>query len=570
MYSSPTTSSSSHTLKTIVLTGFNKLPSTVNASIFRKFREGFTTHVKLNCLSHYLDNKYEDVCNNLQQVYPSISPQFIASHVKQQSTSMCAALQLALDVHWNAIADKVNAIAIKSSPAYNGEFIVDNIYIVWGVVLKHFETYSQFHTINWLQSLINIKHKVNDDPAKTLESFMVINRHLNQADIKLPEQLLAAYLLNSLPEEMSSVQQQLCTINVTTVDGVFQAMKMFYDSQIIKSNANNYKSYHNNNNDTEKALTLKSTNKNKSECKYFKQGNCFHGDECKFAHNNNGNNNNKSKRSNNYNARKSDNKSGSEELTSSNDSSDENTMTIGIFNDCLDANGSNYYNIPEYALPVQSGLNKLHLERPNEVILDSGASRNTCCTKRLIKGITRVNPIPMLGISSKIIFVSEVGTMKLNNKIQFANTIYVPNASTNLVSVGRLYDAGLTIKWSKTQAVVCQKDKPLLVFKRVGGVYIYTIPTELLDIDNVEDETNNLGVIINKDSLRKSIIPKKVSQNNTTSSSIKSSSPTVSNTPTTSASTNARNVLTSARGILQTSISNNNGGTYLIPVVQAY
>jgi hypothetical protein len=558
-HTNSSTLSSSHTLKIVVLTGITKLSTTVNATSFRTFRDSFTTYVQLHSLSMYLTNTYEEVCKKMVNLYSTTSTYAIQLHVQQQSESMSAALRLALGIHWNAIADKVAAVATDSTNV--DKFIIDNIYVVWSEVLKQYETYSQFHTISWLRSLIHIKHNSQDDPAKTLERFMVINRQLIQAGTKLPENVLAAYLIDSMPADMSSIQQHLCTINADTTDKVYQAMKLFYDSKITKLGANKSNQ---NNSDIEKALAFSNT----GQCFHFiKHGSCMRGDSCKYSHDSNGKSNSKSKsksQSKYQSKQKSkSNKSGTDHSTAT--TSDDGVVGIHTFNDCLDDYGNIDMKITEHSAVIQPGLHKLHIDRPNEVILDSGASRNTCCTKRLLKDMERVNPIPMLGISNKVMFVSEVGTMKLNSKIEFYNSIYVPNASTNLVSVSRLYDAGLNIKWSKTQAIVSFKGNELIVFKRIGGVYVYTIPGRLADIDDDTDESDTPGVGINK-LPSPGHIPRKgavrftpSTSSSSTSSASTAISPSSSSSTTTSPSTAARNILATARGKVTT--NGNSPGT---------
>ena len=317
-----TSSTSTYTLKVIVLTGLTKLVSPVSATTFRTFRDAFIAHVKLYGLSFYLDDTYENVCYKLQQRYPGISSTTVHSHVREQSASLCAALQLSLGIEWNAISDKLNTLQQSNKQLY----IVDNINKLWGELLTKYETYSMFHTINWLSSLINIKHKESDDPAKTLESIMSINRQLIQAKIILPEQLLCAYLIQSMPDTMSSIQQQLCLNNDIKLDGVYQAMKMYYNRNTTKLDQIDLT--------TEKAMKLTKFNNNNNKtdkqriCYNFIQNKCQFGDKCRFSHdiNNNKNNKNNDNNTNNKNDNNNNNKNDNNN-NNKNDSNDDDDKT---------------------------------------------------------------------------------------------------------------------------------------------------------------------------------------------------------------------------------------------------
>jgi hypothetical protein len=552
----PSTSSTyKNTLKFIVLSDIHKLANNVNTNTFRTFKDQFILTVKLHGLDIYINHTYTEVCNNISLSNTHIPIHAIQAHVKQQSTSMSAAVQLALGTHWHAIQDKL--IIFSKQNQTNETFISDNIYIIWKCILQHFESFSKYHKISWIRQLNQIKHISIDDPAKTLEKIQSINRLLIQSNIILPEAVLAAYLIDSMPSDMSSVQQHLCTTDADTIDDVYTAMKVYYDSKITKSNSinNNNKSLVNA--DIEKALTFKNTpcqqlsvygncpqgveccfshtehaltidNNTSRPCGYHLRGRCLKGDSCNYSH---------------PPKSKFKSKSKSKSTVANNTTVDDDIITIGTFNDCIDY--MNYDELEEatrdYLLAAQQNNNTLHLERPNEFILDSGASRNISCSKKLLTSVERINPVPMLGISSKIIYINQAGLMKLNSKIQLSNTLYLPNASTNLISVTKLLDADIDIKWSKTQAVLSHKGTTLITFKRIGGVFIYTLPTALTDIDNdSDDDSSTPGVIMNKTPTRK-LIPRK---------------PTVAFSPTTSntlsASTVARNQLTAARGTLKT------------------
>jgi hypothetical protein len=546
-YSPP--SSSSIILKApLILTLRNdiKLPATVDASSFATFRDSVIRQVKGCNLFEFIDLPLTTNVQRLQNIYTNASHYVIISFAKQQSRSMAAIILQSLGVHANAIEDKIKSDNIKrdtDDPIID----VDDVYTVWNIIINKYQKSTPFHRVAALQILLAIKHNHNDDPTKTRERIMVIYRQLIQAGTVVPDEMLAAILLGSMPPEMAATQQYLNAQKIEDFETVYDAMKTYYDSKILKSKIYNN---NNNNNDTAKALVMKNTtNKNTDVCRAFQaKGNCRFGNRCRYTHDS------KSKQ----------NDTNDKSAYDNNNESDDDIFTVNMLDDCapdeIDIDDDVIQKL-ESAAAYQSGLEKLHIKRANEVLLDSGASRNTCCTKRLLTSVERVTPIPMLGITGKVSLVNEVGIMKINNKLQFKNTIYVPNASTNLISVSTLYKNKCRVEFSETKASIHHKSTLLATFKLIGGVYIYTFPSNITDIDTSDEESDN--AIINKPS---TVIPRK-SDKNVQFGTVSNKPPTTATTLSSnvSSSTTARSILTNARSkVTSETTSNKNTPTSLV------
>ena len=189
---------------------------------------------------------------------------------------------------------------------------------------------------------------------------------------------------------------------------------------------------------------------------------------------------------------------------------------------------------------LHSNMKTLQINKLNEILLDSASSAHAVSNLGLLKDIIDIQPKPMQAVTGKITFITQAGRMRLNGKIDFFDTLAIKNGNTNVVSVARIYDADINIKWSKTKAVLIYKNKELITFERIGNIYIYKLKSNLINVDDKRDnesDTPGIGIV----PPREPVIPKK---SNLLSSSSSSSSSTV---PAASASTVARNKILSAR-----------------------
>lgn len=501
-----------------------KLSATVTPSSFASFKESFIQQLRLYNLQSYIQGDLDTVIKQIKQQFSTADINIITTHVKQQSISLCALLQSALSIHWKHIQDK-----LLESATENDTTILDRVFDLWNMVITTYENKNQFHIASLIISLTLIKHNSADDPFKTLEKFNEIKRQLAQAQVMVPEDVFSALFINALPSDMTSVQQQLLKPGHIKLNDVYETVSMYYQQKKAKTTSTTV---------AEKVMAVRN-----KICRYFAQGNCKKGDSCTYAHDTNSNKN----KHNNKTKQKP-----SAQLTRA--SSDEVIVT-SAFNDCIDNYECEVTDDIEYAhIAVQSGLDHLHLERSNEFILDSGASRNTTCKLNLLEKVQYVQPLPMVGVQSKIIYVNQVGLLKLNNRIHLGNTVYVPGGSTNLVSVSKLIDAGLTVKILKTKALVYKDNELLITFDRIGGVYIYTMPSELRNVDDSHD----MDVVIHKP---KQNIPRKGDKQQTSAPS--SSAPSTSSSSSSTAvneSAKARTALMKARGQLKTAapVTDNN------------
>ena len=346
---------------------------------------------------------------------------------------------------------------------------------------------------------------------------MVIYRQLVAAGTTVQEDILTAVLFDSLPSDMETVRQHLSSIDCNTVDDVFQAMKNYYDSRTSKivSSNNNNKSNTLQSAATEKALSFDEA-VSKGVCFQFHQhGKCQNGNKCSFKHISNSNNNKSNIKSNQSNKNKKKNKDKRSSSSSSSASSSDDSEISVPFTDVDYIDYDTMTHIPmeiESANTIQSDSNFLQINNKYKSILDTGASKHATPlseTDSLLTDVEEVNPIPMLGISNKVMFIKKICNMKITPRVKLTNVLIVPNASTNLISASRLIDAGLKITLEKSKATVnTQSGTLLMTFKRVGGVWVLDLPTPLADLD----EDGNGYLLRPVTTAPKNTIPKKGQQ----------------------------------------------------------
>src|SRR5690348_5933689 len=120
-------------------------------------------------------------------------------------------------------------------------------------------------------------------------------------------------------------------------------------------------------------------------------------------------------------------------------------------------------------MPASEGSN-------NTVFLfDSGATSHLTGTKGLL---TEIKKVPEVSVSTAIqgarAVVRERGKVVLNDRYVLADVAYMSNASTNLISEGRLCDAGYSIFKNKDYLLV-RNDKHVTIMRgtRVNRLWVF-------------------------------------------------------------------------------------------------
>lgn len=110
-------------------------------------------------------------------------------------------------------------------------------------------------------------------------------------------------------------------------------------------------------------------------------------------------------------------------------------------------------------------------------IFDSGATTHVTPNKNLVYDIKAVPEVQMTSaLSNAVSTIRKRGTVRLNDKWVLRDVAFTPRASSNLISEGRLADAGYTITKTKTEVLVLnEKGRVILRGRRWNRLWIYTI-----------------------------------------------------------------------------------------------
>ena len=521
-----------------------ELPIITTPTAFADYKHNITTELKIHRLVNYLTSDVQDIKKNILLIYKHADPDIVDDHVNNQSSSLASLILKSLPHHYKKICDN---ILLK----YNSdETKLDNAFIIWTEVLEMFKNTNPFHVTNLLAEVMSISHVSSIDPSRTVEKYEECSRQFKLAGTPLPDFFFAALLVNKLPSDMITIQQTLIKPGIPKMEDIYQHMKVYYESRQSKQITTNKQMTNTNSQNftSEKVNTyldvIATFEANTGRCFHFdKHGTCKNGDECPYLHDTSQHKANNSGKSNTQNRKnKSKNKTNNNHI-----SSDDTVITVNSFMevDFTDTDDTTTATIAA----IQSGVKTLQLDNLNHILLDSATSVHACGNASLVRDKYEIEPKPMQAVTGKVVYINTAGTMKLNNKIEFKQTLVIPNGKTNVVSVARILDAGIIIKWSKTKAVLLYQNKELITFERIGNLYIYKLKSlsKLINIDDkLEDNSDTPGIGIVPP--RVPVIPRR-SNNNTSSSpsSSSSSSSSASTIPAVSATTLARNKLLTAR-----------------------
>jgi hypothetical protein len=159
-------------------------------------------------------------------------------------------------------------------------------------------------------------------------------------------------------------------------------------------------------------------------------------------------------------------------------------------------------------------------------ILDSGASKHLCTSKKLMSSIrSATESIVMKCANKQSVQLTETGFVKLKimngrkeSSVVLSNVAYAPTFQCNIVSVGRLVDAGAKVVFGKKGAMAfAPNGKPVITARRFGNLFIVAVinKNEYAQVAKEEDQRkaelwhHRLGHI-GYDGLKKIIVNKAV------------------------------------------------------------
>ena len=250
------------------------LGSTISAAEFSSFKFKVENELQIHDLSMYIEKDHSEIVKYIHSIYGSADAMVVSKHVTTQSITLAGLLNNSFPCQCKSIRDKLILM-------FNDNSQINNVYFMWKVILEMFENKSGTHVSGLLSEALAIKHQSHINPMITIERFKEIHRQLKIVDAELPEWLFYTLISNSLPSDMSTIQQELSKPGKHLIEDAYIRLKSYWDCKPKDYNTNQS----NNNLDggiaTEKALSLRSS----GICFYYTNyGNCKNGKKCSFKH----------------------------------------------------------------------------------------------------------------------------------------------------------------------------------------------------------------------------------------------------------------------------------------------
>ena len=265
------------------VTDLPKLTAAANSSNFKVWKDEVRNTLLGHGLLHYIDKSYDEVVLMVQQQFTSAPLITVQQHVMTQSSSIAAALQRALDVHWGRFSDMM----ITAAASDTGSFITNNVYWLWCKIDGAFGVPSGFVIVKLLAEFFQIKHNINDNPLITVERIMKYKRQLVQHKFPVDDRLIAAVLFYSLPESLETIKQSLIQTDTSSFDDMLKVLQRYYDMKINRpGTVTNNSRVVALGDGAAKAFTI-SEAKAAGICFHYLKGNCKHGTNgtnCRYKH----------------------------------------------------------------------------------------------------------------------------------------------------------------------------------------------------------------------------------------------------------------------------------------------
>lgn len=415
-----------------------------------------------------------------------------------------------------------------------------NARYLWTTVESQFMKFHPHDLATLVGKYMDTQYKIGDDPMVFKNKFEAVVRDLEVAGLKMPEKLHMIVWYRAMPEAFGALKQSLNADPNLTYNKIFQALSrqvssdksiklnksqsseqaaVFADNQGNKDNRNKQNGNKNkfNKGGNGKFKSSNPQNKSKYYCNFCdKPG---HTDDRCFV----------------LKQKKENAVQGINEAKREHSACfiEEDAKELTLFTQDENVNSST----------------ESEKKKPIYFLFDSGATTHVVNNKSLLHNQFAVPEVQLTtSVRGKHATISTRGTVYLNDKWSLMNVAYVPSATTNIISEGRLTDAGYRIlknnEWIK---VVDRENKPTLTGVRVNRLWVYLLGDE----DTPRQPKQELRKRGNKprEPIPDADEDKNPSQPSQASSSSSSSSSTSSPySYSTTSSTNIRNTKSKARG----------------------
>lgn len=354
-------------------------------------------------------------------------------------------------------------------------FFSKNAHLVWTRLKNRQLRYTAHDITNSLNKLFSLKYIAGTDPAIFRRYFTTILKELKNADTSIyqDQRVLMSVWYRALPKELEVLKQALGVKTDLKWSDIYEALVHEYSSRGTNKHHDRRprstdKQAHGNS-EEKAAAAMEGRNKNKSMKKKprpsFNGKTCNHckkpghgEDNCWLKHPH-------LKPNKFLKTKGTDNDSDTEVYMPFIDSEIMSQFTqLGLHAEVAEEQAM--YSNPSSS-PVEIP--------PTYLIFDSAATSHVSHSKRIMNSLSNVPEVSMgTAIRGQGTIIRQRGQLKLNKKYVLKDVAYIPNATANLISEGRLCDAGFEIRKNKDLVTVYKDDTPILVGHRWNRLWVYS------------------------------------------------------------------------------------------------
>ena len=346
-------------------------------------------------------------------------------------------------------------------------FLARNANHVWVKLKEKQQRYTAHDLTNLIRKLLDLKLQAGSDPTVFRRQFTSAVKELKNAKISLPEEVLMSVWLQALPRELSTLKQALGARSDLKWMDIYEALVGDYSSRMFSRAAGS-----NNRQPAESASVANETQHRdhrdhqqkkrkfsvRKVCSFCKKG-THSEDKCWSKHPH----------------LRPNHKTRTRRSQEDTDDGVEHYMPF------VDAEILNQFNEQQSEVVSESALASPE-QLPNDnvpslhFIFDSAATSHVVNSTKALTNITDAPETAMTtALRGSGTVIRKRGEVRLNKKWKMRDVAYVPNGSANLLSEGRLCDAGYSIWKNKDCAIIRDADeKVVLKGIRWNRLWIYS------------------------------------------------------------------------------------------------
>ncbi|MFI5422012.1 MAG: hypothetical protein ACHQ1H_13690, partial [Nitrososphaerales archaeon] len=317
-------------------------------------------------------------------------------------------------------------LSVSSPILWEDQFITGNSNYLWNKIRVRLEQFTPHDLSRLVDKYMSLKYTPSQDPVVFRREFDNSVRDLKQAGLTLPDKLHMSIWYRALPSEFASLRQALGANHALTWDDIYRAMVAQYSAGITKKSKQQK--------DDEKVLAaFERSKKDKKDHKSSDKPNANNKKKCNYCQKPGHTEKEcytlkKEKRQAELAAKKE----------STSDSEAEEYAAAFVENDILKELSSG--SIDEVAA---AATDRNNVDPMVHFIFDSAATTHLTPVKRLVHNIQNIPECLMAtAIAGHKAIINKRGQVRLNDKWTLRDVAFLPNASSSLISEGRLVDAG--------------------------------------------------------------------------------------------------------------------------------